>query len=101
MEKIEIQNAFKWVCKECGKLNYHPGVDAQLTPEERKSIESDILKQKTEENGGERPEWEPLIDLIMAPNEVKCVECLNSFEVYHSRNDDMNGDGWLDIPDVT
>lgn len=75
MGSVEIQSAFKWTCIHCGQLNFHAGIAAELTEEQRKTLEAEMRAQAPPGS-----EWIPEGTWIMAPKEVECSRCQTKYK---------------------
>lgn len=77
MKKVELFQAFEWICEECGKNNYASAVTAELTDEEKLQYAKeyghvDMFCQKLPEGMN--------IDLVTYPTQVKCLHCGEEYE---------------------
>lgn len=60
-ERVSLKAAFVWDCPRCGGENFHRGVVAELSPEER-------------------GEMGPDADWVAAPEKVTCSRCNAGFD---------------------
>ena len=74
MDRVEILSAFKWTCVNCGQLNFHPGISAELSAEESYLLMSQLRAEMPD------ADWEPNGVVIMAPDEVECSRCVHQFK---------------------
>jgi len=75
--KIQLQQAFAWTCPWCSTKNYLDGVTPALSPDER---EEAIKKFADLEPWQELP-GDHGIELVAAPESVRCINCERSFQV--------------------
>jgi hypothetical protein len=75
-EEVELHPAYRWDCPECGKQSYVDSVPAELTDDERKSLQEFM---GVEPSDGE--EFSVVGMLTTAPTDVTCSACGKVFPV--------------------
>lgn len=81
LPKIDLMQAFAWICDNCGKKNFEAAIGMDVDPEKERNIK---------ENISECSLW---IDMLggfyMAPEMVRCDKCKTEYEVNQDDEEDM------------
>ncbi len=72
-QKVDLMQAFSWICPECGKRNFEKAIAMEMDSEKEKEIKEGIsaCDYWMSFTGG----------LFMGPSKVSCVGCNKKFEV--------------------
>jgi hypothetical protein len=75
-EKIMLEQAFSWVCPQCGTKNFESGVVCELTPDELQEIKDDLGVGDGE--------------VVGQPEKVTCCKCKEIFETMGPEDFEIN-----------
>jgi hypothetical protein len=95
MPKVELWQAYYWICENCGRTNFGVPEPVPLDPARKEELfrQFNHLEQWTELPEG----WEDF-ELITAPKKVACHCCHDHFDVnlegIAPNDTDLPGDEW-------
>lgn len=82
-ERVELHDAFFFICPECGKTGWVKALRAEMSEEEKQEMQDQM--------GGPGC-------MMMAPNSVKCERCKMEFEAFLEGEPEEGEDGWEEEP---
>lgn len=85
MDKIELRPAYEWTCENCGQDWFERAIIPELTPEDIAKIE-----EKTGASFAPNENWN--IKCQLAPIEVTCKKCGESYETVDDIDNEENYD---------
>lgn len=77
-KKVELHQAFFFICPNCGAENYKRAMDPEMSDEEMEDIKQELGMPAWDADSGY---------FLLVPTEVKCKKCKRKFETEEEEED--------------
>lgn len=78
---VELNQAYFWICPECGLDNYDRLLHMEMSPEEKDAMYEDLADEETTS-----------LSVVRYPMEVTCIFCGNEYKTYGPHRDESEID---------